>query len=197
MSPGPIRPLARKVEQVRVTGPDGAGLEGLPGGLVRRLGHRANPTLARVRRPGTRGDSPAHFERIHCEGIRTKLNTVVSIEGENGRTAGPLLVSPAQFTAFIERHAHLEADGLAPVAEDNQAMTGSYVMIDSVGRFFTNTSGRHTYTRPILDVGVDIAPSDGRLEPRALHRPRRDLRVVAAYRPRDAEDGERHGLQEE
>lgn len=128
-----------------------------------------------------------HFERLHREGIRTKLNTVVTalnhaedmsafvravrprrwkvfqvlpIEGENDRTVGPLLVTPAQFAAFIERHAHLEAEGLAPVAEDNEAMTGSYVMIDPVGRFFTNTFGRHTYSRPILDVGVDVALSE-------------------------------------
>ena len=32
-------------------------------------------------------------------------------------------------------------------------MTGSYVMVDPAGRFFDNTSGYHTYGRPILEGG--------------------------------------------
>jgi len=31
---------------------------------------------------------------------------------------------------------------------------GSYVMVDPAGRFFENTSGRHIYSQPILEVGV-------------------------------------------
>ena len=36
-------------------------------------------------------------------------------------------------------------------------MTGSYVMVDPAGRFFDNASGAHTYSRPILEVGVEEA----------------------------------------
>lgn len=36
-------------------------------------------------------------------------------------------------------------------------MRGSYAMIDPLGRFFSNASGRHTYSEPILRVGVRAA----------------------------------------
>ncbi|HEY4175777.1 MAG TPA: viperin family antiviral radical SAM protein [Kofleriaceae bacterium] len=120
---------------------------------------------------------------IRARGIRLKLNTVVTalnhsedmsdfvrrvrperwkifqmlrIEGQNDG-ADDLLVTRAQFDAFILRHADLGAEALAPVAEDNEAMTGSYVMIDPLGRFFDNVDGRHLYSPPILEVGVERA----------------------------------------
>ena len=33
-------------------------------------------------------------------------------------------------------------------------MTGSYVMIDALGRFYSNVKGGHTYTPSILEIGV-------------------------------------------
>ena len=38
--------------------------------------------------------------------------------------------------------------------EDNEKMTGSYVMIDPAGRFFQNTQGIYKYSSPIQEVGV-------------------------------------------
>ena len=46
------------------------------------------------------------------------------------------------------------------VPESNDLMTGSYVMVDPAGRLFDNVSGHHTYSRPILKVGVDEAFGD-------------------------------------
>ena len=39
-------------------------------------------------------------------------------------------------------------------------MTGSYVMVDPAGRFFDNVAGIHTYSHPILNVGVEEALKD-------------------------------------
>ena len=36
-------------------------------------------------------------------------------------------------------------------------MTGSYVMVDPAGRFFDNVAGGYTYSRSIIDVGVEEA----------------------------------------
>ena len=36
-------------------------------------------------------------------------------------------------------------------------MTGTYLMMDALGRFFSNKTGSHTYTDSILDVGMDEA----------------------------------------
>jgi predicted nuclease of restriction endonuclease-like (RecB) superfamily len=77
----------------------------------------------------------------------------------------PLLITPGQFRTFVERHAPLRAEGLAPVTEDNDAMTSSYVMVDPLGGFYGNAAGRYVYSDPSLSVGVDVALAQVRWEP--------------------------------
>lgn len=128
--------------------------------------------------------SVAYLQRARSLGLRTKLNTVVTalnvdedlsdlirrarpdrwkvfqvlpIAGQNDGSVEELLITKTQFEHFVSRHAHLAAEGLAPIPEDNEAMTGSYLMIDPLGRFFDNVDGRLTFSRPILEVGVDAA----------------------------------------
>jgi radical S-adenosyl methionine domain-containing protein 2 len=125
-------------------------------------------------------------EQCRAVGIRLKLNTVVSREnmdeslhgllrqmrperwkvfqvlpifGQNDGSVEPLLISQEEFVTFLERHADLVGEGLGPVAEDNTAMTNSYLMIDPEGRCFGNGQGIHTYSRPILEVGLETALS--------------------------------------
>jgi hypothetical protein len=43
-------------------------------------------------------------------------------------------------------------------------MTGSYIMIDPMGRFFDNVDGRLVYGPSILDVGVAQAFAEVRWE---------------------------------
>ena len=43
-------------------------------------------------------------------------------------------------------------------------MTGSYAMVDPAGRFFDNMEGRHHYSSPILEVGLQQAWSQVRFE---------------------------------
>jgi radical S-adenosyl methionine domain-containing protein 2 len=88
---------------------------------------------------------------------RWKVFRVLPIDGQNDGRVEPLLITDAQFRAYVDRHAHLAAEGLGPVAEDNEDMTGSYVMIDPMGRFFDNTDGRFVYGPPILERGVEEA----------------------------------------
>ena len=33
-------------------------------------------------------------------------------------------------------------------------MRGTYVMVDPAGRFYDNTKGYHSYSKPILEIGV-------------------------------------------
>jgi radical S-adenosyl methionine domain-containing protein 2 len=44
-------------------------------------------------------------------------------------------------------------------------MTGSYVMVDPAGRFFDNTAGAHVYSRPINEVGVNVALKEVSVDP--------------------------------
>lgn len=67
-----------------------------------------------------------------------------------------LLISDEQFTFFVNRHASLKE---VMVAEDNEAMTTSYLMINPQGRFYQNSSTQNGYIYGdlILDVGVEKA----------------------------------------
>ncbi len=125
-----------------------------------------------------------HADLLRSLGVRVKLNTVVTsaswledmsdfvrrvqperwkvfqvlpIKGQNSGSVEKLLLSPAQFAAFVDRHQHLGFEGFAPVVEDNAAMMGSYAMVDPLGRFFGNATGEHVYSAPILEVGVQAA----------------------------------------
>jgi radical S-adenosyl methionine domain-containing protein 2 len=88
---------------------------------------------------------------------RWKVFQVLPIIGQNDGIVEELLITTEQFRAYVDRHAHLAAEGLGPIAEDNEHMTGSYVMIDPMGRFFDNVDGRLVYSPAILDVGVEAA----------------------------------------
>jgi radical S-adenosyl methionine domain-containing protein 2 len=85
---------------------------------------------------------------------RWKVFQVLPVRGQNDGSVEDLLISPEAFEAFAERHRHLAAEGYAPILEDNDAMRGSYVMIDPLGRFYGNAGGSHVYSEPILRVGV-------------------------------------------
>ena len=128
-------------------------------------------------------------DRCRREGIRLKLNTVVTalnvdedmsallqrtqperwkvfqvlpVAGQNDGDVEPLLLSRSQFERFVARHRYLEQFGITVLPESNTHMTGSYAMIDPLGRFFDNTDGQHRYSKPILDVGVEEAWSQVR-----------------------------------
>lgn len=60
----------------------------------------------------------------------------------------------------MERNRGVESDGVTVVPESNELMRGSYVMIDPLGRFYDNVTGRHRYSRRILEVGIEAALGD-------------------------------------
>lgn len=110
-----------------------------------------------------RQDLAPLVRRIRPE--RWKVFQVLPVGGQNDGDVEPLLIERGQFLAFVERHACLAAEGLAPVVEDNDAMRGSYAMIDPLGRFYGNATGRHVYSHPILEVGVEGALAQVGFEP--------------------------------
>ncbi|WP_434419673.1 hypothetical protein [Nannocystis pusilla] len=65
----------------------------------------------------------------------------------------------------INFHLYKPCEGFEPVAEDNAAMTDSYAMLDPLGRFYGNHGGRHLYSAPILEVGVQTALRQSRFSP--------------------------------
>ena len=75
---------------------------------------------------------------------RWKIFDTLRVEGQNDAQFDEIKSSTFGYQNFIKRHSHL-----AIVAEDNEAMTGSYLMIDPKGRLFDNTKGCYTYSFPL------------------------------------------------
>ena len=80
---------------------------------------------------------------------RLKFLQFLPVRGQNDECVKELSVTRQEFYEFVRRH-----EGLKPIAEDNDMMTGSYVMIDPQGRFVQNTRGIYKYSDAILHIGV-------------------------------------------
>jgi len=79
-----------------------------------------------------------------------KLLQVLPVYGHD------LNIQTDQYIQYVNRHQQ-HADKIS--LEDNSAMTQSYLMINPEGRFYQNkpVRGGYSYSRPISDVGVDVA----------------------------------------
>ena len=97
---------------------------------------------------------------IEARPERWKLLQVLPVAGQNSSKVGDHLVSAEEFWGYVENNRKVEKNGITVVPEDNDLMTGSYMMVDPAGRFFDNAAGTHTYSRPILEVGVEQALMD-------------------------------------
>lgn len=116
------------------------------------------------------------IEMIHDSKIKLKINTVVNryneeenmqefinfadpdrwkifdtlkVEGQNDKQFSEIHSTYGAFETFVKNHFHRNM-----VVENNEAMTGSYLLIDPLGRLFENSAGKHTYSRTLL--GNDI-----------------------------------------
>ena len=134
----------------------------------------------------------AVIDMLKERGIRLKINTVVTqvncdedlsgfiararperwkhlqvlpVVGQNDGLVVDQVVTAEQFAGYVARNRPVEELGVAVVPEDNELMTGSYVMVDPAGRFFDNTTGAHVYSRPIIEVGVEDALRDVSVNP--------------------------------
>ena len=128
---------------------------------------------------------------IKLHGIRLKINTVVTlynheedmsgfiraagperwkimqeltVAGQNDESVRRFQVTVDQFKVYVKRCRWVEQEGIVVIPEDNDMMTGSYAMVDPLGRFFDNVDGRYSYSRPILKVGVVDALKDVRID---------------------------------
>ncbi len=88
---------------------------------------------------------------------RWKIFQALPVRHQNDARIDEFVVSDAEFSRYVARNRSVEREGIIVVPESNALMTGSYAMIDPLGRFFDDTKGEHTYSRPILKVGVAAA----------------------------------------
>ncbi|MGB1567945.1 MAG: viperin family antiviral radical SAM protein [Candidatus Poseidoniaceae archaeon] len=79
---------------------------------------------------------------------RWKIFQALPIEGENDDSIEELSISKEQFDQYVMRHRRSlsEMEDCSIVAEDNEAMLGTYAMIDPIGRVYTNAHSRYKYS---------------------------------------------------
>ena len=131
-------------------------------------------------------------DMLGSQGIRLKINTVVTrfnldedltdfiieasperwklfqglpVGGQNDFTIGEYVVSEDEFHDYVAMSRRVEEHEIKVVPESNDLMRGSYVMVDPAGRFFDNVAGGHTYSRSIIEVGVEEALCDVSTDP--------------------------------
>lgn len=81
---------------------------------------------------------------------RWKVFQALRVEGQNDSEFDEIKVSHQEYMRYIHRHSKQPA----LVAEDNELMTGSYLLIDPLGRLFENSAGKHTYSEPLQNSTV-------------------------------------------
>ncbi|MCX7549018.1 viperin family antiviral radical SAM protein [Xanthomarina sp. F1114] len=84
---------------------------------------------------------------------RWKVLQVLPIVGQNDIKIDAFKITDKEYNYFLNTH----KDVRSIVPESNDEIKGSYVMIDPAGRFFDNAQGKHNYSKPILEVGVNHA----------------------------------------
>lgn len=90
------------------------------------------------------------------EPIRWKIFQALPIRGQNDLKIDSLIIDEEKFKFFLENNKDLK-NRIKIVPETNYQMKGSYAMVDPAGRFFTNASGKHVYSDPILNIGCEEA----------------------------------------
>ena len=78
------------------------------------------------------------IEMAHPE--RWKLLQVLPVGAQNDGSVPELAITSEQFNRYVARNRRVEELGISVVPENNDLMTGSYVMVDPEGRFFDNMS---------------------------------------------------------
>lgn len=82
---------------------------------------------------------------------RWKVFQALRVKGQNDKQFDEIRVYDEEFEYFVNQHKHQECI----VVENNEAMTGSYLRIDPLGRLYENSSGKYTYSRPLQDSDVE------------------------------------------
>lgn len=96
---------------------------------------------------------------VNLKPLRWKIFRMLPVKNQNNIAFG-LHPTNEEYEHFLNNNMYIaEKFGVKVVAENNEEMTGSYLMISPDGRFFNNIEGVHNYSDPILEVGIKKALS--------------------------------------
>jgi radical S-adenosyl methionine domain-containing protein 2 len=109
-------------------------------------------------------------EIIQLRPIRWKILRMLPVDSQND-DAKEFLPTDKQYETFVRNNKIIaEKSGIKVVTEDNEDMTGSYLMISPDGRFFNNVEGKHSYSDYILEVGIEKALKQTPLRREIFHK---------------------------
>ena len=89
--------------------------------------------------------------------IRWKILRMLPVKSQNDEAVNYFPTDEEYNNFIINNKKVAERLGVKVVTEDNEDMTGSYLMISPDGKFFNNIEGCHKYSKAILDVGIKTA----------------------------------------
>ncbi|MCQ2286615.1 MAG: viperin family antiviral radical SAM protein [Bacteroidales bacterium] len=90
--------------------------------------------------------------------FRWKILQATKVKGQNDTDFEEIAVSAEEYDNYCKKNA-LADSPITIITETNEIISGSYVMVDCLGRFFDSASGQHHYSSPILEVGAGTALS--------------------------------------
>jgi radical S-adenosyl methionine domain-containing protein 2 len=86
--------------------------------------------------------------------LRWKALQIMEVLGQNDQNYNEIKITRMQYNDFIRKNKEILNPITELVLEDDDLIRGSYYMIDPLGRFFDSTKGFHSYSKPILDIGL-------------------------------------------
>ncbi len=89
--------------------------------------------------------------------LRWKALQIMEVSGQNDQNYNEMKITRNQYNDFIRRNNEILNPLIELVLEDDDLIRGSYYMIDPLGRFFDSTKGFHSYSKPILEIGLEMA----------------------------------------
>ncbi len=91
--------------------------------------------------------------------FRWKILQATRVEGQNDEQYDSIKVSQEEFEAFCHNNQQYLLPDIKVVIESSDLIQGSYIMIDPLGRFYDDSTGKHQYSDKILEEGLEKALS--------------------------------------
>ncbi len=91
--------------------------------------------------------------------FRWKILQVTRVIGQNDKQFELMNISNADFDDYCARNKGYISPKIKIIAESADIISGSYLMIDPLGRFFDSNNKTYNYSIPILKTGVENALS--------------------------------------
>ncbi len=98
-----------------------------------------------------------------------KLFQVTRVLGQNEARFADWEITSQEFGEYCKSPLNLMKQGVRVTPEPSELMINSYAMIGPNGCFVDNAEGKHVYSQPILEVGIDEAWSQTRFDHKSFN----------------------------